>query len=827
MADNVQEESNITLQPDSNPVLYEGMATPYLAIFDGGQQPIMDDLTQLPIGVYVTNFEYNYDEDDDDNGNFTMECNNPDLVAHPSFKYKMPLCLQWGYIYPKGDSFIGPLRKVIVIGNESEFTETGVKITINFASASILAKNFPAKYYDRAKGILDYLTPLLKGGPVSVSANNFQQEVTYTKVVFQKVLTNSDLQKGGYITPYQNGESNYSSLNRLPGKELQGRDPSNGIDNAFFPIPLVFLGTQPPSIQHPDVIGAVALDYDKNKHYLKIDPTTFQEGVIAEQRSTVDIICGTPKNFRNQLVDVMNKVMPVPMHWGGRDGKLIGQTKKITRPVTKVYTYYGGSGELLTFTGKSKFVANSVEVAKSSDVDPDTGNIKTKVFQAAVDPDMDNPDSIFLIQTGRQWTDTKPDLGNNPDPNGGNPSQRIAEQAPYNPYAYKALMDPTYQANLKKKQAEKKAQEEAAAKEEAEKKSQVFNSEEDAIAYIQNYPALTQEEVDAYLNHVKQRSEELFGSTPTTGEKMGQNIHDINDIPTWTIKRKVRVRYIRNPLDLYPKERNQINASITNRGGATYSPVNQQSQLDAAWNRAYEHLKSEQGVVIEGRKKLSTGGIGTFSHNQDQVVYTKELELEIPMDGVRMMGTELTLSSGISFANDVVNTITNQITAEATVVGDPTLESSMNFQIQNVSKKYSGVWYAKKVTHRISSSVGYVCDINFEQREVPISKITIDGTMITKKVLALIYGQTKEAEQTEAYKMKEVVESKVEAYKRQLPPGKKVSTIAIYDDKNERYDIYAAEADFPTQRINSLDELKEAGITPEYIGSVSYKNRPK
>lgn len=42
-----------TLKPDSDATLYEGMGVPYLAIFDGGQEAIIDPVSKLPIGVYV------------------------------------------------------------------------------------------------------------------------------------------------------------------------------------------------------------------------------------------------------------------------------------------------------------------------------------------------------------------------------------------------------------------------------------------------------------------------------------------------------------------------------------------------------------------------------------------------------------------------------------------------------------------------------------------------------------------------------------------------------------------------------------------------------
>ena len=39
-------------------ILEEGMGTPYLAIFDGGDKPIIDPVSKLPIGMFLDNFIY-------------------------------------------------------------------------------------------------------------------------------------------------------------------------------------------------------------------------------------------------------------------------------------------------------------------------------------------------------------------------------------------------------------------------------------------------------------------------------------------------------------------------------------------------------------------------------------------------------------------------------------------------------------------------------------------------------------------------------------------------------------------------------------------------
>ena len=51
------------LKPDSPQVLEHGTGTPYVAIFNQMGTAIVDPVTLLPLGVFVTSFEYTYSDD--------------------------------------------------------------------------------------------------------------------------------------------------------------------------------------------------------------------------------------------------------------------------------------------------------------------------------------------------------------------------------------------------------------------------------------------------------------------------------------------------------------------------------------------------------------------------------------------------------------------------------------------------------------------------------------------------------------------------------------------------------------------------------------------
>lgn len=48
-------------QPEK-PTLYVGTGTPYIALFDEASQPILNPLTNLPLGLYMDSFRYTFQE---------------------------------------------------------------------------------------------------------------------------------------------------------------------------------------------------------------------------------------------------------------------------------------------------------------------------------------------------------------------------------------------------------------------------------------------------------------------------------------------------------------------------------------------------------------------------------------------------------------------------------------------------------------------------------------------------------------------------------------------------------------------------------------------
>jgi hypothetical protein len=133
---------------EAKQMMDQGTGTPFVTLFDGNSQPIMDKKNNLPLGMFVTGFTYEYDEEDGDKADIDIETDNINLLDQPEFGEKMPLLLQWGHVLPTGEIKASPVRKVIIRDTEWEGREAGVRITIKCSDILALLKNQPASRAD-------------------------------------------------------------------------------------------------------------------------------------------------------------------------------------------------------------------------------------------------------------------------------------------------------------------------------------------------------------------------------------------------------------------------------------------------------------------------------------------------------------------------------------------------------------------------------------------------------------------------------------------------------------------------------------------------------
>ena len=144
------------------PILQQGTGQPYVAIFDSMGMPIKNTLTGIPIGAYMTRFDFTYDEEQENLATINLDTGDPDTVDIKELQENRIIFLQWGYIYPNGEFISSPVRCIKVRDFDCMFDDTGTHITIKCIDGTGDLRYFPPYVYSESSSFS--LSSLLDSG---------------------------------------------------------------------------------------------------------------------------------------------------------------------------------------------------------------------------------------------------------------------------------------------------------------------------------------------------------------------------------------------------------------------------------------------------------------------------------------------------------------------------------------------------------------------------------------------------------------------------------------------------------------------------------------
>lgn len=132
-------------KPDPHVLMY-GTATPYVALFDGGQIPIINPLTNIYLGAYISKFDYKFDEEHENIATLVLDTGNPDSADIESIQEGQTIYIQWGYIYPDGSYKSSKVHAMVVKELDLKFHDRGTTLTIKCKDGvSSLREDIPYK----------------------------------------------------------------------------------------------------------------------------------------------------------------------------------------------------------------------------------------------------------------------------------------------------------------------------------------------------------------------------------------------------------------------------------------------------------------------------------------------------------------------------------------------------------------------------------------------------------------------------------------------------------------------------------------------------------
>ena len=683
---------------DSPPVLDNGTGTPYLAIFNGAGGVIVNPRDNMPIGELVTSFRYKYKEDGVDEGEFTVRTDNPDLPSLETLQYNKSIILQWGYIYPHQAPFIGPPRSVIITEHNISWSYDGVTIKIGFAARDILTKNIPADwrqqeaewdtYFQVMKDIVD------KGKVVGWKILDTNQKTVVSNDVILELQ--GDAPVGEEYQHIANG------MLRNPYKsnpEVDKERKEANVDHIYQTI-------QAASVAYPDARKIVKV-YDsedpegkaKLEEYLESDDGDFivVKGKIMTKKNRSLIFKGAAKNIWNQAEELSDNLPGGPYMMSARDNTITIKNRNINRPVSKVYTFMGGNGELLTFKVDNKFTVNYTDLVEDADIDPETGEEKVYLQQNVSDP---NVGQWVILNTSKMYEHAQ----DKTRVSSGPALQDVYDFSTYD--SGSQTMDNT----------------------------PVFDSVADAVDYFQNNPGFTEAEYNELIAKIKETVDKTMKS------EEAWMLTDWDYFDNYRIKRKVKIRTVYDLAQFYavPGAKFERNITFAAKGGVEgyvkdfmngYAARNNLQVIEVGSDRAIHNPETDSQIQYYPIDKYLENPSAYSTTMTPTVVTVEEQEIEVPLHATQIRAARPAGMKSASIGNDLQKSLDVACKAHATVVGDPSLEDCMNIYIQNVSQKYSGVWYATEVEHIFSISGGYTCNIEFLQRDIVMSTSVIKASI--------------------------------------------------------------------------------------------------
>lgn len=723
---------NLTPQDVSN-ILLEGVGAPYVAVFDAASNAIIDPSSGLPIGELIDNFVYEYAEEKEDSGSFVITTKGSAICDVPALQYSNILWIQWGYLLPNGSVICGKARQVMITDISAGFKNDRVTLEVKFADSSIRLKNVPANYFSTELDFFNDLVGLLQGYSITPVIKRYSSNFDVGIYLLEKLdapaynteATNPSTSPDvTVITP-----TDYANPLTLGQADLYGRpvrdnknwanlqhqatiQPASEIPEGAVPVKITILDSKQ---AYSDEIQSLIDEYPDR--YRLVNPQAVNTNargmaiesspLLGELYRSVVVTRSAPNNIWGQLHSLASQLPGGPFYMDGRDGSLVIHNMASDRPVSLVYTYQGGSGELLDFEVTSKFIRSAVEVSTSSDIEPDSKHLVSSVTQGSMDRSMTNPDLYYSGWDSNLEATTS--LKNSPAGRDmSNPYEPVFSSGYIN-NGTGTLYDNGYRIGSYA----------IVPKTYADEPTRVIAPGE-----------FTKEERENYLRDLFNSWNSAMNGQISTQLDLENFIHQgfyIKPLKVTRIKIIDIVGY--SPT---------ANVAARGKGGsdhywdntpeARFRKIIGDNEIIECRSIGYRYTPHDSdGINWETFPNYHYTGDRYYDTPSNSArIYRIVYKVEESIDGVRVLSDTNDFTSIIQ-ANDVKESINNQVKASATVLGRPSIESSMNIQINNVAK-FSGTWYTKKVIHRINTSTGYTTEIDFVQRTS-----TITETVISKR----------------------------------------------------------------------------------------------
>lgn len=437
------------------------------------------------------------------------------------------------------------------------------------------------------------------------------------------------------------------------------------------------------------------------------------------------------KNVLVQLEQKMKGYTNGPWYVDSRDGVIYIHNRKFHEEPVCTYTYQGENGEVLRVSFATQEITKRVKAVLAPSLDPDSKDLS--VLSTNINEPEDEPplalrppvapiDNLMVSNfTGNGFEDYR--------------------SYPTTPTGVMWAWDTQLQYNMEKAAEYKKRVEEYKAlgpvgAYEAGKQRKFDEMSIEEIRDTINQAA--NELPDDKKNALKQ-----ILRNSKNGKELEANLKKLLEYERYLFEdedgMKFMVEEYVDPLDYDPE------GYISKQAGAGIaSAINFQAGILPASERGFEALKRDPYTeVLSDMEVDTTKGYGQCQYGRRvKVRHMKRVNLTVPLYQLyhnlfsRYGGADKYAWAANANANGGLKQTEKRLVGQLQVVGRPMLATSQIIRIDNVGKRWSGLWYIKQCTHSMDAGQGYITNMELVKNNSKSGSVTSKTDLSTQNIVA-------------------------------------------------------------------------------------------
>lgn len=434
------------------------------------------------------------------------------------------------------------------------------------------------------------------------------------------------------------------------------------------------------------------------------------------------------KNILIQLEQKMRGYTHGPWYVDSRDGVIYIHNRKFKEEPVATYTYQGENGEVLSVSFATQKVTKRVKVTLSPTIDDENKDLITITGDISEPKDDHlNRDQLTQYNDNTQYVNYGSDFV---EDNRSHPSVNHVEDWKSKYISWGQVDD-----YLKHKQELREVK--------AMTPSQVY--EHGTNEYLNDFSV---DELRGTINKVI-KDPQFPADIRAEVEAVFKNLKNSKNLEAdlrkalkgakYVFSGEDQMRYL-TPDRVDPRDYDPQKAK---KGGATAWGI----EDEASVNRGIAALRKDPYIeVVDDTPKVRyknplNKSLGIYDITVE-VIHRKKTNLTVPIYKLyhnlfsRYGGADKFLWAAKANANGGLKKEETTLVCRMQVIGRPLLASSQTIYIDNVGKRWSGLWYIKRCTHTMDPGQGYITNLELIQNSNKSGTAVAKGALSTQDIVA-------------------------------------------------------------------------------------------